>query len=192
MHYIRNLRELDNKAHSEAARILFEALAHAPSAWPDLTSAMDEVISFVKDDERLALVALEEGKVRGWIGAIRHSEFGWEMHPLVVDPPYQRQGWGTRLVSALENTARNAGTITIWLGTDDDFGGTNLYGQDLYPDVLENLQTLSATNGHPFTFYRRMGYFVTGVFPDVDGPGKHDILMAKRIVHQSNSGEDVQ
>lgn len=168
---IRNLHELDDMARSEAARILVEALAHVPSAWFDQTSAMEEVLSFVTDDERLALVALEDGEVRGWIGAIRHAEFGWELHPLVVDPEYQRQGWGSRLVGALEEVAREAGVITLWLGTDDDFGGTSLYGKDLYPDVLGNLRTLTATHGHPFTFYRRLGYAVTGVLPDVDGFG---------------------
>lgn len=178
---IRRLEESNKAERSEAARILVEALAHAPSAWSDPSSATEEVDSFLEDQDRLALIALEEGHVRGWIGAIRHSEFQWELHPLVVDPACQRQGWGRRLVGALEELARADGVLTIWLGTDDDFGGTNLYGRDLYPDVLGNLQTLNATLGHPFTFYQRLGYSVTGVFPDVDGLGKHDILMAKRL-----------
>ncbi len=175
------LEEVNRAERVEAVRILVEALVHVPSAWSDLPSATEEVDSFLEDPERLALLALEDGHVRGWIGAIRHSEFQWELHPLVVDPAYQRQGWGRRLVGALEELARADGVITIWLGTDDDFGGTNLYGRDLYPDVLGTLQTLTATHGHPFTFYQRLGYSVTGVFPDVDGLGKHDILMAKRL-----------
>jgi hypothetical protein len=31
------------------------------------------------------------------------------------------------------------------------------------------------------TSHARLGYTVVGVLPDVDGPGRHDILMAKRI-----------
>lgn len=126
-------------------------------------------------------MALEDGHVRGWIGAIRHSRYQWELHPLVVDPAHQRRGWGRLLVGELETLARNYGAVTLWLGTDDDFGGTNLYGQDLYPDVLAKLQNLTPTRGHPFTFYQRVGFTVTGVFPDVNGLGKHDILMAKRL-----------
>jgi len=70
---------------------------------------------------------------------------------------------------------------TIWLGTDDDFGGTNIYGKDLYPNVLDQLLTLQPTSTHPYTFYQKMGYSVVGVIPDASGFGKPDILMAKRI-----------
>ncbi len=77
--------------------------------------------------------------------------------------------------------ARSAGACTIWLGTDDDFGGTNLYGADLYPNVIERLLRLTPVGTHPYTFFRRMGFAVVGVLPDADGIGRHDILMAKRI-----------
>ena len=88
------------------------------------------------------------------------------------------------LVKALEGEAARAGVCTIWLGTDDDFGGTNLFGADLYPDVLDKLRGIEPTPEHPSVFYRRLGYTVVGVLPDVDGFGKHDILMAKRIQPQ--------
>lgn len=178
---IKNLRDLNEHERLEAARILVEAMAHVPQAWPDLSAATAEVSEFLEDATRIAFAALENGCVRGWIGALRHSKYAWELHPLVVDPACQRQGWGSRLLEALEKSAREAGVITIWLGADDEFGGTNLYGTDLYPDVLGRLQTLAATSGHPFTFYQRHGYVVTGVLPDVNGFGKHDILMAKRL-----------
>jgi aminoglycoside 6'-N-acetyltransferase I len=181
MRRIINIHQATDAQRADAARILIEALAHAPSAWSDSASATAEVTSFVHDPERVALLGLEGDAVRGWIGAIRHSRAGWELHPLVVGPAHQRVGWGRFLVGALEEFARSEAAITLWLGTDDDFGGTNLFGQDLYPDVLGALQRLRATAGHPFTFYQRLGYVVTGVLPDVDGLGMHDILMAKRL-----------
>ena len=81
----------------------------------------------------------------------------------------------------MEDAARRAEVCTVWLGADDDFGGTSLFGMDLYPDVLGRLQRLAATDRHPFAFYRRLGHALVGVLPDVEGPGRHDILMAKRI-----------
>jgi aminoglycoside 6'-N-acetyltransferase I len=165
-----------------AAAILVDALAHAASAWPDLDSARGEVASFIDAPDRQAWLAVEGDEVLGWIGAVRHSPGAWELHPLVVDPARQRRGCGTFLVRTLEEHARRQGVLTIWLGTDDDFGGTNLYGVDLYPNVLGHAARLEpARRGHPFTFYRRLGYTVVGVLPDVSGPGRHDILMARRI-----------
>jgi aminoglycoside 6'-N-acetyltransferase I len=34
---------------------------------------------------------------------------------------------------------------------------------------------------HPAGFYLRMGFKVVGLIPDANGPGKPDILMAKRV-----------
>jgi aminoglycoside 6'-N-acetyltransferase I len=35
--------------------------------------------------------------------------------------------------------------------------------------------------GHPFLFYRKLGYVVTGVMPDANGRGRPDIYMSKRL-----------
>ena len=180
MHFI-ECRDATDAQRLSAAHALIEALRHVPSAWKDLESASEEVLSFVVDPERLAIFAVEEDTVLGWIGAIRQSEHAWELHPLVVLPRAQRRGLGRELVRRLEARAVAEGVITIWLGADDDFGGTNLFGQNLYPDVLQALANLREAAGHPYRFYEKAGYTVTGVFPDADGEGKHDILMAKRL-----------
>ena len=165
----------------QAAAILVKALAHVPSAWHDMRSAREEVASFAIDPDRAAMAVVEGTNVLGWIGCIRQSATAWELHPLVIDPSHQGRGYGSGLVKALEKQARQAGICTIWLGTDDDFGGTNLFGTDLYPDVLDHLRRLAPVDKHPYTFYLRLGYTIVGVLPDIGGFGKHDILMAKRI-----------
>ena len=103
------------------------------------------------------------------------------MHPLAVDPHISAAASAAFSFQRLRQRARSEDVETIWLGSDDDFGGTSLHGIDLYPDVLRHLSRLSATEGHPFTFYRKHGYTVVGMLPDVNGFGKPDILMAKRI-----------
>lgn len=172
---------LSRRQYEELAAILVRAFAYVSAAWPDIESARDEVATFFTDPNRRGLAALAGDRVVGWIGAIRQSRHACELHPLAVDPEWQRRGCGRRLVEALEEMARRDGVITVWLGTNDDFGGTSLFGSDLYPDVLRRLATLEVTTGHPFAFYRRLGYTVVGVLPDVEGLGKHDILMAKRL-----------
>ena len=170
----------------QMASILVAAFTHMPSAWKEIEAARAEVDSCVMDPDREAWAAVGEGgDVLGWIGAIRQSPHAWELHPLAIAPAHQGRGHGTRLVRHLESEARAAGVVTVWLGTDDDFGGTTLFGVDLYPDVLEKLARIAPTpaspNRHPYVFYRRAGYSIVGVFPDADGLGRHDILMAKRV-----------
>ncbi len=178
------LGDLDSGQRERCAAILLAALRHMPSAWHDPEAAREEVAGFLAGaGDRLAFAAVGPGgDVMGWIGCILQNPHSAELHPLVVDPPHQRGGVGTLLVRALEAELRRRGVGSVWLGTDDDFGGTNLFGADLYPEPARHLPGLAATErGHPFTFYRRMGYAVVGVLPDADGPGRHDILMAKRL-----------
>src|SRR4029077_2187461 len=56
----------------QAATILVAALAHVPSAWRDMDAARAEVSTFVDDDERLAIAAVEDERVLGWIGGGPH------------------------------------------------------------------------------------------------------------------------
>jgi len=179
------LERLGAVQRHQAAELLLDGFAHAPSAWRTIEEATAEIASFLppqaEAERRRAWAAVDEGAVVGLIGAIAESDHLWELHPLVVTPARQRGGVGSRLVRVLEDEARAAGVTTVMLGSDDDFGGTSLFGRDLYPDVLGALAGLEVTGGHPLAFYRRHGYAVVGVIPDSTGPGRHDIIMAKRV-----------
>ena len=177
-----DFRRLSTAQLSEAARILRQALAHMPSAYNEPGAAEAEMRTFLDDPGRFALAALDGERLLGWIGGIRENySHAFELHPLVVDPPEQRRGIGSALVAALEERARAEGAITVYLGSDDDFGGTNLFGRDLYPDVLSKAGQIEATGAHAISFYRRLGFEVVGILPDANGFGRPDILMAKRI-----------
>ena len=100
----------------------------------------------------------------------------------MVAPGCQRRGVGSALLGRLEARARNDGILTLFLGSDDDYGGTSLHGRDLWPDILGHAATVAATErGHALTFYRRHGYRIVGVLPDVNGAGRPDIIMARRL-----------
>ncbi len=185
-----NLRLIDIQAADDGqlkacAEILVAALAHHPSAWKTEEDAIEEIASFFTEVERLAFAALDGADVVGWIGAIKHTKQLWELHPLVVAPARQGQGAGSLLLSALERRARNDGALTLWLGSDDDFGGTSIFGTDPFPDILAAAARIEALEDaparHPIGFYRKRGFTVAGLFPDATGPGRHDILLAKRL-----------
>ena len=134
------------------------------------------------DPESILLVALDESdKLLGWIGGHEEYDFAWELHPLVVAPAVQRQGVGRALVAALEKRIKATGATTIYLGSDDETNQTSLGGVDLYPDPFDHIRNIKNLRDHPFEFYQKCGYVITGVIPDANGPGKPDIMMAKRI-----------
>lgn len=166
--------------HAEAARVLRQALANLPSGYQTPGEAESEVEARCADEEWLGYGLLEGGRLIGWIGALRTYAQGWEIHPLVVAPDCQRRGVGSALLAGLEERARREGVLTLYLGSDDDHGGTSLFGRDLWPDVAGHAATVEATaRGHALTFYRRHGYQVVGLLPDVNGKGRPDILLAK-------------
>jgi aminoglycoside 6'-N-acetyltransferase I len=123
--------------------------------------------------------------VLGWAGAIAPPHYhghAWELHPLVVAPSHQGRGIGRRLTQAIEAEARHRGVQTLYLGTDDENNLTSLGGESLFPDPLAALSTLKNLRAHPFGFYQKLGFTVVGVLPNVNGPGKHDIFMAKPVL----------
>lgn len=168
--------------HAEAARILREALAALPSGYQTPGEAEAEVALRRSQDDWLGYAALDGERLVGWIGAIKTYDHGWELHPLVVAPDSQRSGVGSALLGALETRARHDGVLTLFLGSDDDYGGTSLFGRDLWSDVPGHAAAVQATaRGHALTFYRRHGYEIVGLLPDVNGAGRPDILLAKRL-----------
>ena len=174
--------------HADAARILRDALAHLPSAYNAPGEAETEVAQRSADCDWLGHAALDGKRLVGWIGAIRTCSHGWEIHPLVVAPDCQRRGIGSALLLALEARARSEGVLTLFLGSDDDYGGTNLFGRDLWPGVLSHVAAAEVTaRGHALSFYRRHGYEIVGLLPDVNGAGRPDITLAKRLATSRSS-----
>lgn len=176
----------DQGIRQRAAELLVEGFRElSPESWNDLPSALEEV------EEALDLgsvrVALDDsGDVVGWIGA-RPGYRGrvWEIHPVVVDEASRRQGIGRALLEDVERLAADGGALTLTLGSDDEIGSTSLAGVDLYPTPLDHLARIADVGGHPFGFYLRCGFSLTGVLPDANGFGRPDIFLSKRVTPRS-------
>ncbi|HKS22359.1 MAG TPA: GNAT family N-acetyltransferase [Thermoanaerobaculia bacterium] len=169
--------ELDASLVDAAAQLLVDEFA----SWPALDVARAEVEYVLR--EGFARGAVDGGALLGWIGGLpEYDGHVWELHPLVVRRDSWRRGIGRRLVAAFEAEARARGAYTATLGTDDVDGMTSLSNVDLYRDIPAHLRDLrDLGRAHPFLFYRKLSYVVTGVMPDANGPGKPDIYMSKRL-----------
>lgn len=160
----------------EAAALLAESFPHAYGE-----DALEEMARYL-DPERIAVMAVENGHLIGFVGAIpQYGITGWELHPLVVKKSHQFKGVGSLLMQALEAAVASSGGITVYLGTDDEFEQTSLSGTDLYVDTWQKVENVENKKKHPFEFYLKMGYKIVGVIPDANGMGKPDIWMAKRV-----------
>lgn len=167
----------------EIAQILIDGFhGTGTNHWETLNAACEEVRASLAD-KRISRAALDENdKILGWIGGIEEYDgFVWELHPLVVRPDLQRRGIGRALVADFEQQVKLRGGATVRVGTDDEDNRTSLGGVDLYPNVLENVLNIRNLREHPFEFYQKLGYVISGVIPDANGFGKPDILMSKRL-----------
>jgi GNAT superfamily N-acetyltransferase len=167
----------------QAAQLLIDAFCeHWPDAWPTFEEGLKEVHEML-ESERICRAAVDEkGNLLGIIGGISgYDGHVWELHPLAVQPTMQGQGIGRALVEDFEEQVRLKGALTITLGSDDEDGMTSLANVDLYKDLWEKVRDIRNLKYHPFEFYQKMGYVITGIVPDANGIGKPDILMAKRV-----------
>ena len=175
---IEDLRHDDQIGVEQAASMLAEAFPH----WlPTIEEARAEVAEALLPD-RLCLAARAGEEILGWVGCIPEYSHAWELHPLVVRADVRGKGVGRALVATLEERVSALGALTLYLGTDDDrdVPGTTAGGIDLFPEPLAHATALAVID-HLVSFYRRVGFEVVGLIPDANGPGKPDVLMAKRV-----------
>jgi aminoglycoside 6'-N-acetyltransferase I len=173
----------DDGVVRQVAELLIDGFRDSGSdGWTTLESALAEAHQSLGEN-RISRVAIDESdNVLGWIGGIQ--EYGgnvWELHPLVVRIDCRKKGIGRALVEDFEKQVKIRGGVTIHLGTDDENNRTSLGGIDLYPNVVDHLLEIKNLREHPFEFYQKLGFVITGVIPDANGFGKPDIFMAKRV-----------
>ena len=167
----------------QAAQLLVDAFhEHWPDAWPTFEEALKEVHEMLENQRICRAAVDEQGNLLGIIGGIPgYDGHVWELHPLAVQPSLQGQGIGRALVEDFEEQVRLQGGLTITLGSDDEDSMTTLSNADLYENLWEKIRDVRNLKNHPFEFYQKMGYVITGIVPDANGVGKPDILMAKRV-----------
>jgi aminoglycoside 6'-N-acetyltransferase I len=153
-----------------------------PAGWPNQHSAREAVEHVL--DTGFACAMLDSETLAGWIGGLpEYNGRVWELHPLVVHSDFRLRGIGRALVAAFESEARARGGITATLGADDHTGMTSLGGINLYKNLPRHLaEVRDLGRGHPFGFYLKLGFVITGVLPDANGPGRPDIYMSKSLV----------
>ncbi|AYB44453.1 GNAT family N-acetyltransferase [Paenibacillus lautus] len=174
-----NLFSEERQKIRDVAHLLLEGFTEA---WNDIDECLFEVEETLNEDRVSRVAVNAEGIVIGWIaGSSSYDGNVWDIHPLIVHKDYRNKGIGKALVLDFENCVREKGGITIFLGSDDENNSTTIFGQDLYPEVLDNLKQIQNKKDHPLEFYKKIGFSVVGVLPDANGFGKPDMFMAKRV-----------
>lgn len=177
------LTPADDLLIQQAAQLIVDAFReHWPDAWPTFEDGLEEIHEMLSA-ERICRAAVDEDRtLLGVIGGIpQYDGHVWELHPLAVQPHLRGQGIGRALVEDFEEQVRERGGLTITLGSDDEDGMTSLANVDLYENLWEQIRNIRNLKGHPFEFYQKLGYIITGVMPDANGRGKPDIYMSKRV-----------
>jgi aminoglycoside 6'-N-acetyltransferase I len=167
----------------QAAQLLVDAFReHWPTAWPSLEDGLEEVHEMLEEERIFRAAIDDEKKLLGIIGGIlQYDGLVWELHPLAVQPDMQGRGIGKLLVEDLEEQVRERGGLTITLGSDDEDNMTSLSNVDLYENLWDKIRNVRNFKRHPYEFYQKMGYVITGIVPDANGIGKPDIILSKKV-----------
>jgi aminoglycoside 6'-N-acetyltransferase I len=175
-------QENDNLIQQTAQLLVDAFREHWSDAWPTLEEGLQEIHEML-EVERICRAAIdEEDNLLGVIGGIpQYDGHVWELHPLAVQSSMQGRGIGKLLVEDFEEHVRLRGGLTVTLGSDDEDNMTSLSDIDLYENLWEKVRDIRNFKHHPFEFYRKAGYVITGVVPDANGVGKPDIIMSKRV-----------
>jgi aminoglycoside 6'-N-acetyltransferase I len=173
----------DERLIRQAAQLLVDAFRkHWPDAWTTIDDGLEEVSEMLEADRICRFGVDNDGNLLGIIGGIpQYDGHVWEVHPLAVQPSMQGRGIGRAQVEDFEEQVRQRGGLTITLGTDDEDDMTSLSNVNLYEDTWGKVRNIRNLKGHPYEFYQKMGFVITGVVPDANGRGKPDILMSKRV-----------
>jgi aminoglycoside 6'-N-acetyltransferase I len=174
------LIDLSPDYFAAAADLLAAALPHG---WPTVADALDEVHEVCADENICRAMLNAEGQLIGWAGARDAGYDGnvWELHPLVVRADSRQRGVGRALVDDIVATVRARGALTLLAGADDQDGATSLAAADVYGVDGFDKHDFKVLGDHPARFYLRCGFVLCGLIPDANGPGKPDILFAKRL-----------
>ncbi len=164
--------------------MLFEGFReYWPGIYPSQANAMGEVRASLEEGRISRVAVLPNGELRGWVAAAsRNSGYVWELHPMVVDRAFRRQGVGRALVEDLVGQLKARGGLTIWLSTGGKAAGTTLGGVELFPGVIDHLKDVQGLHEPPFEFYQEVGFEIIGVMPNASGPGKPDIYMGMPVM----------
>ena len=167
----------------QAAQLLVDAFReHWVDAWPTLEEGLQEVHEML-EVERICRAAIDEdNNLLGVIGGIpQYDGHVWELHPLAVQPAMQGRGIGKLLVEDLEQQVHLRGGLTVTLGSDDEDNMTSLSNVNLYENLWDKIRDVRNFKRHPYEFYQKLGYVITGIVPDANGIGKPDIILSKKV-----------
>lgn len=179
------LTKEDESLVQQAAQILMDAFReHWPEAWPTIKDAQQEILEML-DAERICRAVIDDQrKLLGIIGGIpQYDGHVWELHPLAIQPEMQGRGIGKMLAEDFEEQVRQQGGLTITLGSDDEDHMTSLSDVNLFENLWDQVKNIRNLKHHPYEFYQKMGYVITGVVPNANGIGKPDIIMSKRVIN---------
>lgn len=173
------LSRKDTDYIGQAAGIIADAF---PDSYGDCGE--EEILKCLQED-KVCIVALEDNKVVGFVGAMpQYGMTAWELHPLAVHKEYRGKGIGSSLCFELEKRLKERGCLTIYLGSDDESSSTTLADTDLFEDTYEKIMQIKNLSNHPYEFYEKVGYQIIGVIPDANGLGKPDIWLGKSLVRR--------
>ena len=173
----------DEKLNRQMVEILKDGFSDTGTGvWQTINECIETLNDSLKET-KISRIAIDDSEqVLAWtIGEEVYTGHTWELELLVVRRNSKLKGIGRTMLKDFEEQVRPRKGTVVFLGSDDENNRTSLGGIDLYPNPMEHAANIKNLSSHPYEFYQKCGYKITGVIPDANGFGKPDIWMTKRI-----------
>ncbi len=168
--------------NKQMAEILLDGFSDTgTTSWQTLKECLKEIEDSLVDEKISRIAVDENNKVLAWTIGAEIYDVTWELALLVVRRDKKLKGIGRKMLEDFEQQVLKLGGRTVFLGSDDENNRTSLGGIELYPNPLEHLANVKNIGGHPYEFYQKCGYTITGIIPHANGFGKPDIWLAKQL-----------
>ena len=176
-----NINETEN-TKNQAAEILYKTFTGInKDAWPDMETALIEVNECIEEPNICIGLKIADELI-GWVGLRPMYKTTWELHPMVVKKEFWGKGYGKILIDELERIAVEKSIIGIFAGSDDETFSTSLSDKEITSEnIFNEITNIKNYKNHPYEFYQKCGYIITGVVPNANGDRKPDIFLWKDL-----------
>lgn len=132
--------------------------------WPQSYASSQAEVRLLMAAERIAVGAVKDDELLGFVGAVPQAASSWTLHPLVVRQDMRTTGIDGHMLNFLEKEVASQGGKTLYLGANTEIGT----GINFYEETVSQPSTVANKQSQLYDFYQKQGYHLVNQLDQAD------------------------